>query len=163
MIKEKLTTEKIKKNLDEVLQMPNDTENKVERKRQLLQLKCRHRQLAFYKNDDVEGIINEELQLIDDLDKLTNEAPEETFLPKAKARMKVIASTCMAVFRRAGVSFANIDIITAAKLISFLSGYSVTNIRNYLSNETSFLPTDLEAVKAQALLLAMGISEKIVM
>lgn len=160
MKEEKLTSEQIKRNLDEVLKTTTD---KVEKKTKLLQLRCRHRQLAYYENDDVEGIINEELQLIDDLDKLTNEAPEETFLPKAKARMKVIASTCMAVFRCAGVSFANIDIITAARLISFLSGYSVTNIRNYISNETSFLPTDLEAVKAQALLLAMGISEKIVM
>ena len=160
MKEEKLTSEQIKRNLDEVLKTTTD---KVEKKTKLLQLRCRHRQLTYYENGDVEGIINEELQLIDDLDKLTSEAPEETFLPKAKARMKVIASTCMAVFRRAGVSFANIDIITAAKLISFLSGYSVTNIRNYLSNETSFLPTDLEAVKAQALLLAMGISEKIVM
>ena len=160
MKEEKLTSEQIKRNLDEVLKTTTD---KVEKKTKLLQLRCRHRQLAYLENDDVEGIINEELQLIDDLDKLTNEAPEETFLPKAKARMKVIASTCMAVFRCAGVSFANIDIITAAKLISFLSGYSVTNIRNYLSNETSFLPNDMEAAKAQALLLAMGISEKIVM
>lgn len=160
---EVLTTEQMRRRLDEIMAAKNNEKDKIEKKMALVELRCRCLQSTYYEAGDIVNYINEELQLIDELDKLTKEAPEETFLPKAKARMKVIASTCMAVFRRAGVSFANIDIITAAKLISFLSGYSVTNIRNYLSNETSFLPTDLEAVKAQALLLAMGISEKIVM
>lgn len=160
---EVLTTEQMRRRLDEIMAAKNNEKDKIEKKMALVELRCRCLQSTYYEAGDIVNYINEELQLIDELDKLTKEAPEETFLPKAKARMKVIASTCMAVFRRAGVSFANIDIITAAKLISFLSGYSVTNIRNYLSNETSFLPTDLEAVKAQALLLAMGISERIVM
>ena len=158
MKEEKLTSEQIKRNLDEVLKTTTD---KVEKKTKLLQLRCRHRQLTYYENGDVEGIINEELQLIDDLDKLTNEAPEETFLPKAKARMKVIASTCMVVFRRAGVSLSKIDAARIARLISFLSGYSENTISQYLRNETSFMPDDLDALQAQALLMSIGIKEKL--
>ena len=159
---EVLTTEQMQKRLDEIMATKNECD-KYERKSALIELRCRCQQSIYYNAGDIVNYINEELKLIDELDKLTSEAPKETFLPKAKARMKVIASTCMAVFRCAGVSFANIDTITAARLISFLSGYSVTNIRNYINNETSFLPNDMEAVKAQALLMAMGISEKIVM
>ena len=160
MGKEKLTPEQIRRNLDEVLKTTTD---KVEKKTKLLQLRCRHRQLAYYENDDVEGIINEELQLIDDLDKLTQENPDEAFLPKAKARMKVIASTCMAVFRRAGVTLANIDASCIARLIGFLSGYSEDNIRKYLKDEMKFERSDMEAVQAEALLLACGIAEKLVL
>ena len=163
MNEQKLTTEQIKEKLNEVLKMENDTENKFEKKRQLLQLKCRLRQLAFYEADDMENIIVEELSLIDELDTLTKENPGETFLPKAKARMKVIASTCMAVFRRAGVSMASIDATRIARLISFLSGYSETNIRLYLRDEMTFAPDDLEAAQAEALLMAVGISEKLVL
>ena len=148
--------------LDEIMIKKGGEKNNLERKMALVELRCRCLQSTYYEKGDIVNFISAELKLIDDLDKLTSEAPEETFLPKAKARMKVIASTCMAVFRRAGVSFAKIDTITAARLISFLSGYSVTNIRNYISNETSFLPNDMEAAKAQALLMAMGISEKII-
>ena len=162
MEKQKLTTEQIRKKLDEVLKMENDTTCKYEKKRQLFELRCRYNQLAYYEADNINGIIDEELRLIEDLDKLTKENPGENFLPKAKARMKVVASTCMAVFRRAGVSLANIDTITVARLISFVSGYSETNIRNYLKNETSFMPTDMEAIKAESLLMAMGIREKLV-
>lgn len=158
MGKEKLTTEQIRRNLDEVLKTTTD---KVEKKTKLLQLRCRHRQLAYYENDDVEGIINEELQLIDDLDKLTKENPDEAFLPKARARMKVIASTCMAVFRRAGVSLSKTDASRIARLISFLSGYSENTISQYLRNETSFMPDDMEALQAQALLMSIGIKEKL--
>lgn len=162
MEKQKLTAEQIKAKLDAVLKMENDTNGKYEKKRQLFELRCRFNQLAYYEAGNIGGIIDEELRLIEDLDQLTKENPGENFLPKAKARMKVVASTCMAVFRRAGVSLANIDTITVARLISFVSGYSETNIRNYLKNETSFMPNDMEAIKAETLLMAMGIREKLV-
>ena len=163
MKEEKLTSEQIRKKLDEVLKMGNDTENKYEKKRQLFELRCRYNQLAYYEADNMAGIIDEELRLIEDLDKLTKENPGEHFLPKARVRMKVIATTCMTVFRRAGVSIANIDATRIAQLISFMSGYSVNSIRQYLRNETTFMPDDLEALQAQALLMAVGINDKIVL
>lgn len=163
MNSQKLTTEQMKKSLDEILRMGNDNETKTEKKMALLQLKCRFRQKAYYEANDWESIIEEELRLLDELERLTKEEPGENFLPRARARMKVIASTCMVFFRRAGVSLANIDTLTVAKLIGFLSGYSENSIRLYLKNETSFLPGDMDAMKAQALLMAMGINDKIVL
>ena len=160
---QKLTEEQLKKHLDEILRMKNDNETMIEKNIALLEWKCRYRQKAYFDAGDMESVADEELRLIKELKTLTVEIPGDNFLPRARARMKVIASTFMAIFRRAGVTMANIDAIRIAELISFLSGFSENGIRQYLKNETSFMPNDLEALRAQALLMAVGITDKIVM
>lgn len=163
MNSQRLTEEQMKKHLDEILRMENNNETMTEKNIALLEWKCRYRQKAYYNAGDMESVVDEELKLIKELKTLTADVPGENFMPRAKARMKVIASMFMAIFRRAGISLANIDTLTVAKVIGFLSGYSENSIRLYLKNETSFLPGDMEAMKAQALLMAMGINDKIVL
>lgn len=160
---EVLTTEQMRSRLDEIMATKNDESNKIDRKTALLELRCRCLQSIYYKAGDIVNFINEELKLTEELDKVTKENPGENFLPKAKARMKVITSACMVVLRRAGVSISKTDASRIARFISFLSGYSENTISNYIRSETAFLPDDLEALKAQGLLLAMGIPEKLTM
>ena len=153
-----LTTEQMRCRLDKIMSIQGG-EKSIERKTALIELRCRCLQSTYYEAGDIVNFINEELNLIDELDKLTKESPGA----RAKARMKVIASTCMAVFRRAGVTLANIDASCIARLIGFLSGYSEDNIRKYLKDEMKFERNDMEAVQAEALLLACGIAEKLVL
>ncbi len=153
-----LTTEQMRCRLDKIMATQGG-EKSIERKTALIELRCRCLQSTYYEAGDIVNFINEELNLIEELDKLTKESPGT----RAKARMKVIASTCMAVFRRAGVTLANIDASCIARLIGFLSGYSEDNIRKYLKDEMKFERNDMEAVQAEALLLACGIAEKLVL
>ena len=156
---EVLTTEQLQRRLDAIMATKGGEKNNLERKMALIELRCRCLQSSYFEKRDIVNFINEELNLIEELDKLTKESPGT----RAKARMKVIASTCMAVFRRAGVTLAKIDASCIARLIGFLSGYSEDNIRKYLRDEMKFERTDMEAVQAEALLLACGIAEKLVL
>lgn len=156
---EVLTTEQMQCRLDELMAARDGSRSNLERKTALIELRCRCLQSTYYEAGDIVNFINEELKLIEELDSLTKESPGV----KAKARMKVIASTCMAVFKRAGVSLANIDATCIARLIGFLSGYSETNIRKYLRDEMKFERSDMEAVQAEALLFAVGITEKLIL
>ena len=160
---EVLTTEQMHSRLDAIMATKGGAKNNLERKMALIELRCRCLQSSYYEIGDIVNYINEELRLIEELDRLTMEMPGEHFLPKAKARMKVIASTCMAVFRRAGITMANIDATCIARLIGFMSGYSEDNIRKYIRDEMKFERSDMEAAQAEALLLACGITDKLIL
>lgn len=154
---EKLTIEQLNQKLDELLRLENNPETIEEKRLSLIELRCRYRQLAYYKANNIEGIIEEELLLIEEFDNQT----KELLGVMAKARMKVIASTFMVILRRAGISLANTDATKIARVISFISGYSEHNISRYLKNEVRFAPNDREAMTAQTLLAAIGINDKI--
>lgn len=154
---QKLTIEQLNQKLDELLKIRNTPETIEEKRLSLIELKCRYRQLAFYKANNIEGIIEEELQLMEEYDNQT----KDLFGVMAKARMKVIASTCMVIMRQAGISLANTDATKIARIISFISGYSENNISRYLRDEVRFAPNDREAMTAQTLLAAVGIKDKI--
>jgi len=158
-----LTTKQMKKRLDEIMAMKGGEKNDIERKTALIELRCRCLQSTYYEAGDIVNFITEELKMNEELDKLTKEIPGENFKPKARARMKVVASTFMVFFNLVGVSLANTDASRIARVIGFLSGYSENTISQYLPNETTFQPNDVEAIKAQELLLAIGIKAQLVM
>lgn len=153
-----LTTKQMKRSLDEILRLEDRKEMRIE----LMKLRCKIRQAAYYEADDYESVINEQLSLLAEMDTMAVASPPDTQQqPPAKARMKVIASMCMAILRNAGVTLANIDAAKIARIISYVSGYSETNIRQYLKNEVPFAEDDMEAKTAQALLIAVGIKDRL--
>lgn len=148
------------KQIEDAVMSAFEIDNPCEKKIELLKLRCRIRQKEYYNVGDLESVVNEELNLMDETGKVETTDIEE---PKGKkARMKVTASVIMTLLRRAGVSLKNYDTTRIAKIISFVSGYSENTIRQYLREETSFLPSDSEAVLAQAMLSAIGITEKLI-
>jgi hypothetical protein len=160
---EVLTTEQMRSRLDEIMAMKGDEKNDLERKTALIELRCRCLQSTYYEAGDIVNFITEELKLDEEIEKLTKATPGENFMPRARARMKVVASTFMVFFNLVGVTLANTDALRIARVIGFLSGYSENTISQYLRNETAFLPNDIEAIKAQELLNAVGIKAQLVM
>lgn len=135
-------------------------EDLYEREQKMRQLLCWVRQNQFLEEHDYEGVIEEELSYIDSV--ITDEESRSRY-PRPNAGMKVVTSFMLAIFKKAGIDLSNTDATKMARAINLISGYSSNSVRKYIREETSFPRTNEDAMKAQALLQELGITEKIIM